>query len=141
MRMNIFGFQMAVKNFLKTNMINFLNYALILRRSVVYYTLLIRCIITFVSLKHFSLCSSCFKHPHVIIKRLIKVIYNLIIYCHYPNNAHTNQILKPDTISKWFKKKNVSIIKYKCYRKNWILYTTIKFNRALEDEIKCYRLV
>jgi hypothetical protein len=34
MRMNIFGFQMAVKNFLKRNTINFLNYALILRRSV-----------------------------------------------------------------------------------------------------------
>jgi hypothetical protein len=37
MRMNIFGFQMAVKNFLKRNTINFLNYALILRRSVVEY--------------------------------------------------------------------------------------------------------
>jgi hypothetical protein len=35
MRMNIFGFQMAVKNFLKRNTINFLNYGLILRRSVV----------------------------------------------------------------------------------------------------------
>jgi hypothetical protein len=34
MRMNIFGFQMAVKNFLKRSTINFLNYALILRRSV-----------------------------------------------------------------------------------------------------------
>jgi hypothetical protein len=34
MRMNIFGFQMAVKNFLKRNTTNFLNYALILRRSV-----------------------------------------------------------------------------------------------------------
>jgi hypothetical protein len=34
MRMNIFGFQMAVKNFLKGNTINFLKYALILRRSV-----------------------------------------------------------------------------------------------------------
>jgi hypothetical protein len=32
--MNTFGFQMAVKNFLKRNTINFLNYALILRRSV-----------------------------------------------------------------------------------------------------------
>jgi hypothetical protein len=37
MRMNIFGFQMAVKNFLKRNAINFLHYALILRRSVVEY--------------------------------------------------------------------------------------------------------
>jgi hypothetical protein len=34
MRMNIFGFQMAVKNFLKRNTINFLNYALILWLSV-----------------------------------------------------------------------------------------------------------
>jgi hypothetical protein len=34
MRMKIFSFQMAVKSFLKRNTINFLNYALILRRSV-----------------------------------------------------------------------------------------------------------
>jgi hypothetical protein len=34
MRMNIFGFQMAVKKFLKRNTINFLNYAFILRRNV-----------------------------------------------------------------------------------------------------------
>jgi hypothetical protein len=33
--MNIFGFQLAVKKFVKWNTINFLNYALILRRSVV----------------------------------------------------------------------------------------------------------
>jgi hypothetical protein len=39
--MNIFGFQMAVKNFLKRNTINFLNYALILRRSVVIYDMCI----------------------------------------------------------------------------------------------------
>jgi hypothetical protein len=32
--MNIFGFQLAVKKFVKWNTINFLNYALILRRSV-----------------------------------------------------------------------------------------------------------
>jgi hypothetical protein len=32
--MNIFGFQIAVKKFVKWNTINFLNYALILRRSV-----------------------------------------------------------------------------------------------------------
>jgi hypothetical protein len=31
---NIFGFQLAVKKFVKWNTINFLNYALILRRSV-----------------------------------------------------------------------------------------------------------
>jgi hypothetical protein len=33
--MNIFGFQLAVKKFVKWNTINFLNYVLILRRSVV----------------------------------------------------------------------------------------------------------
>jgi hypothetical protein len=33
--MNIFGFQLAVKKFVKWNTIKFLNYALILRRSVV----------------------------------------------------------------------------------------------------------
>jgi hypothetical protein len=44
MRMNIFGFQMAVKNFLKRNTINFLNYALILRRSVftIFYSIFYR---------------------------------------------------------------------------------------------------
>jgi hypothetical protein len=36
MRMNIFGFQMAVKNFLKKDTIHFINSALILRRSVFY---------------------------------------------------------------------------------------------------------
>jgi hypothetical protein len=49
MRMNIFGSQMAVKNFLKRNTINFLNYALILRRSVLEFeqhiilTMLLKC--------------------------------------------------------------------------------------------------
>jgi hypothetical protein len=38
MRMFIFDFKLAVKKIVKMNTINFLNYALILRRSVVFCT-------------------------------------------------------------------------------------------------------